>query len=361
MPTKEQVMDALNTVMDPELHRSLVELKMVRDLDIAADGTVSFTLVLTIPSCPLRNQMSADAERAIRELPGVTAVKVNFGSMTPEERKALMGDKMPLLPKLAELNKVGRMIAVMSGKGGVGKSTVAVNLALGLSRLGLKVGLLDLDLYGPSVPLMLGITGAQPGDNGDGRIAPVVAHGLKVLSIGFMVGADKALIWRGPILMKAVKQLLHEVAWEPLDILVLDLPPGTGDVQITMAQEVPVAGAVVVTTPQDVALVDAIKAVDMFNHTGAPVLGIVENMSYFVCPDCGGRHEIFGHGSVAPLSARLGVQFLGEIPLDQSVRQAMDAGAPIIQTDSAAAQAYRDLAARVLERIKAVRPGLEVA
>jgi ATP-binding protein involved in chromosome partitioning len=255
---------------------------------------------------------------------------------------------------------VKAVVPVASGKGGVGKSTVAVNLALGLSRLGLKVCLLDLALYGPSVPLMLGITGAQPSDNGDGRIAPVVAHGLKIMSIGFMVGADKALIWRGPILMKAVKQLLHEVAWEPLDILVLDLPPGTGDVQITMAQEVPVAGAVVVTTPQDVALVDAIKAVDMFNHTGAPVLGIVENMSYFVCPDCGGRHEIFGHGSVAPLSAKLGVPFLGEVPLDAQVRAAMDAGAPIIETDQPAAQAYRDLAAKVLARIRETRPELEV-
>jgi ATP-binding protein involved in chromosome partitioning len=245
---------------------------------------------------------------------------------------------------------------VASGKGGVGKSTVAVNLALGLAKLGLKVGLLDLDLYGPSIPLMLGLQGAQPGDAEGGKIAPVEAHGIKVLSIGFLVEPERALIWRGPILMKAVKQLLHEVAWAPLDILVLDLPPGTGDIQITLTQEVPIAGAVVVTTPQDVALVDAIKAVDMFNHTGAPLMGIVENMSYFICPDCHSRHEIFGHGSVAPLAQRLGVPFLGEIPLDMAVREAMDAGTPIVESNSASGMAYQELARKVAARLDLSAP-----
>ncbi len=245
---------------------------------------------------------------------------------------------------------VKTIVPVASGKGGVGKSTVAVNLALGLAGQGLQVGLLDLDLYGPSLPTMLGLQGAQPTAQGE-KLAPIIAHGIKVLSIGFMVGAEQALIWRGPLIMKAVRQLFHEVAWAPLDVLVLDLPPGTGDVQITMAQEVPIFGAVVVTTPQDVALLDAIKAVDMFKNTNAPVLGIVENMSYFVCPDCGSRHEIFGHGTVEPLCKRLGVDYLGELPLDTQVRLLMDQGRPLA-AESAPGKPYQDLAAKVAAKIK---------
>ncbi len=340
---------ALKSIPYPGFDADILTMNLVIEARLEGGKAIIRLRALAAPP-EVREQLENDIAAAVSQLPGVQELELDLPE--PPQPKAPSGPK--------PIDGVKAVVPVASGKGGVGKSTVAVNLALGLSRLGLKVGLLDLDLYGPSVPLMLGITGAQPSDNGDGRIAPVVAHGVKVLSIGFMVGADKALIWRGPILMKAVKQLLQEVAWEPLDILVLDLPPGTGDVQITMAQEVPVAGAVVVTTPQDVALVDAIKAVDMFNHTGAPVLGIVENMSYFVCPDCGGRHEIFGHGSVAPLSAKLGVPFLGEVPLDAQVRAAMDAGAPIIETDQPTAQAYRDLAAKVLDRLRETRPELEV-
>ncbi|MFH1057215.1 MAG: Mrp/NBP35 family ATP-binding protein [Pseudomonadota bacterium] len=341
---------ALANVKYPGFDADILSMDLVLEAKIVDSRAVIKLRPIAAPP-EVREQLENDIAAAVSGIGGIKELELDVPE--PPQPKAPSGPK--------PIPGVKAVVPVASGKGGVGKSTVAVNLALGLAGLGLKVGLLDLDLYGPSVPLMLGLTKVQPEDNGDGRIAPVLAQGLKVMSIGFMVGAERALIWRGPILMKAVKQLLHEVAWEPLDILVLDLPPGTGDVQITMAQEVPIAGAVVVTTPQDVALVDAIKAVDMFTHTNAPVLGIVENMSYFVCPDCGGRHEIFGHGSVAPLSARLGVQFLGEIPLDQSVRAAMDAGTPIIQSDSPAAQAYRDLAAKVLERIKAVRPELEVA
>jgi ATP-binding protein involved in chromosome partitioning len=238
------------------------------------------------------------------------------------------------------------VVPVASGKGGVGKSTVAVNLALGLAAKGLKVGLLDLDLYGPSLPLMMGQIGTQP-EASEEFLEPIVAHGIKTMSLGFLVDPERALIWRGPIIMKAVRQLLHDVAWAPLDVLVLDLPPGTGDVQITMAQEVPITGAVIVTTPQDVALIDAIKAVDMFRATETPVLGIVENMSYFVCDGCDKRHEIFGHGSVAPLAQRLGVEFLGELPLDPKVRELADQGRPAVESSPQAGQAYAKLADKV--------------
>jgi ATP-binding protein involved in chromosome partitioning len=269
--------------------------------------------------------------------------------------------EMPEPPQAAEPKEqqgpraiagVSAVVPVASGKGGVGKSTVAVNLAVGLQQQGFKVGILDLDLYGPSVPMMLGVSDAQPAGGEDGKLEPVAAHGLKIMSIGFMVPAEKALIWRGPLIMKAVRQLLHDTNWAPLDVLVLDLPPGTGDVQISMTQEVPVTGAVVVTTPQDVALVDAVKGVDLFRHTNAPVLGIVENMSYFQCPDCGSRHEIFGHGSVEPLCAKLGVAYLGELPLDPAVRQGSDQGRPAAQGDSAPGRAYRELAGAVAGRLR---------
>ena len=340
---------ALRNVRYPGFDADIVSMGMVLEARLLDGRAVVRLRPLAAPP-EVREQLENDIAAAVGNLAGVSELELDLPE-PPQPKKKEGPQPIP---------GVAAVVPVASGKGGVGKSTVAVNLALGLAALGLKVGLLDLDLYGPSVPLMLGLTNAQPGDAGDNRIAPVQAHGIKVLSIGFMVGADRALIWRGPILMKAVKQLLHDVAWAPLDVLVLDLPPGTGDIQITMTQEVPVAGAVVVTTPQDVALVDAIKAVDMFNHTNAPVLGIVENMSYFICPDCSARHEIFGHGSVKPLAGRLGVPFLGEIPLDIAVRQAMDAGQPIVKTDSPTAQAYRDLASQVWQRLKAARPAKEV-
>ncbi|MBI5523413.1 MAG: Mrp/NBP35 family ATP-binding protein [Desulfarculus sp.] len=331
---------ALANVRYPGFDADIVSMDLV--LEARLDGTRAVVRLRPLAAPPeVREQLENDIAGVISGLAGVSELELDV----PEPPQP----KKPAGPR--PLEGVKAVVPVASGKGGVGKSTVAVNLALGLAQQGLKVGLLDLDLYGPSIPLMLGLQGAQPGDAENGKIAPVQAHGIKVLSIGFLVGAERALIWRGPILMKAVKQLLHEVAWAPLDVLVLDLPPGTGDIQITMTQEVPIAGAVVVTTPQDVALVDAIKAVDMFNHTNAPVLGIVENMSYFICPDCDSRHEIFGHGSVRPLAARLGVPFLGEIPLDKAVREAMDVGRPIVESNAASGQAYQELARQVAARL----------
>jgi ATP-binding protein involved in chromosome partitioning len=285
----------------------------------------------------LKNRIAA----AVREATGAQEVEVHLP--TPPPPKAQEGPR--------PIEGVKWVVPVASGKGGVGKSTVAVHLALALAAQGLKVGLLDLDLYGPSIPIMLGLKHAKPEAAGE-LIAPIEAHGIKVMSVGFLVGAERALIWRGPLVMKAVRQLLHEVAWAPLDVLVLDLPPGTGDVQITMAQEVPISGAVVVTTPQDVALGDAIKGVDMFQHVGAPVLGIVENMSYFLCPDCSSRHEIFGHGSVAPLAARLGVPFLGELPLDPLVRRLADEGRPQEVLAGEHGEPYRQVAQKVIAFLK---------
>ena len=289
----------------------------------------------------VREQLEKEIAQALHRVAGVAEVEVDLPA--PAQPKPQLGPR--------PIPGVKTVIPVASGKGGVGKSTVAVNLALGLAGEGLKAGILDLDLYGPSIPLMLGLRGAQPQATADHRLAPLEAHGVKALSIGFLMEAERALIWRGPLIIKAVRQLLHEVAWAPLDVLVLDLPPGTGDVQISMTQEVPVTGAVVVTTPQDVALIDVIKAVDMFQHTQVPILGVVENMSYFVCPDCGSRHDIFGHGTVEPLCRRLGVDYLGELPLDAAVRRMMDQGRPAVGDKGDTGEPYRRLARRVKEKL----------
>ncbi len=328
MPTKEQVMEALNKVMDPELHRSLVELKMVRDLDIAADGTVSFTLVLTIPSCPLRNQMAADAERAIRELPGVTAVKVNFGSMTPEERKALMGNNMPLYPKLAELNKVDRMIAVMSGKGGVGKSSVTALMASALARQGRKIGVLDADITGPSIPKLFGLPpgGLRGGDQG--MLPAVTCLGIRVISTNLLVqNDDTAVIWRGPLISSAIQQFWNQTLWGKLDTLFVDLPPGTSDAALTVVQSLPLSGVVLVTTPQDLAVLVVRKAMSMLTQLNIPILGVVENMSYFKCPDCGSSHEIFGPSHLDGIRQAAGMDLpVARLPIQPGMAEMCDAG-----------------------------------
>jgi len=336
-----QLVKALGEVKYPGFDLSIVEMELVQEARIEDGKAIVRLRPVTAPQ-EVREQVENLIASAVSQVAGVKELELDM----PEPPKHK--DK-PEGPRPIE--GVRWVVPVASGKGGVGKSTVAVNLALGLAQRGLKVGLLDLDLYGPSVPTLMGANNAQPTNVGD-KLAPVVAHGIKILSIGFLMPKDKALIWRGPLIMKAVTQLFHEVAWAPLDVLVLDLPPGTGDVQITMAQEVPISGAVVVTTPQDVALVDAIKGVDMFKAVDAPVLGIVENMSYFVCSNCGTRHEIFGHGSVEPLCRRLGVSYLGELPLETRVRELSDQGTPPVVGGGEAAQPYLDLADKVQARLE---------
>ena len=335
----DRLLPALKEVTYPGFDTDIISMNLVLEARLEGERA----LIKTRPVAADHQTREELENRIAAALGRVSGVQEMVLDMPAPQRPETPAGPQPV-------EGVKTIVPVASGKGGVGKSTVAVNLALGLAGQGLQVGLLDLDLYGPSVPTMMGLQGVQPTAQGE-KLAPIQAHGIKVLSIGFMIGAEQALIWRGPLVMKAVRQLFHEVAWAPLDVLVLDLPPGTGDVQITMAQEVPVFGAVVVTTPQDVALIDAIKAVDMFKNTNAPVLGIVENMSYFVCPDCGSRHEIFGHGSVEPLCKRLGVDYLGELPLDTQVRLLMDQGRPLAP-DSGPGQAYQELAAKVAAKIK---------
>ena len=248
---------------------------------------------------------------------------------------------------------VGAIVAVASGKGGVGKSTTAINLALGLRDLGLKVGVLDADIYGPSVPKLLAIRG-RPETLGGNRLRPMTGYGLTVMSIGFLVAEDTPMIWRGPMVMSALTQMLREVEWGTLDVMIVDMPPGTGDAQLTMAQQVPLAGAVIVSTPQDLALIDARRGVEMFKRVNVPVLGIIENMSYFVCPKCGERHDIFGHGGAHAEADKLGVPFLGEVPLHMAIRETSDAGRPVVATDPDGphAKVYREIAARVRDRLK---------
>ena len=330
----------LKKVCYPGFDTDILSMQLVTEARLEEGKAIICLRPLSAPP-EVGEELENRIAEAVRQALNVEEVEIHAPAPPPPKEKE--GPR--------PIEGVKWVVPVASGKGGVGKSTVAVHLALGLAAQGLKVGLLDLDLYGPSVPIMLGLQNAQPEPDGE-RIAPIQARGIKVMSIGFLVQADRALIWRGPLVMKAVRQLLHEVAWEPLDVLILDLPPGTGDVQITMAQEVPITGAVVVTTPQDVALGDAIKGVDMFRQVGAPILGIVENMSYFLCPDCNSRHEIFGHGSVAPLSVKLGVPFLGELPLDPAVRLLADEGKPDEVLAGEHGEPYRQLAAKVLQGLK---------
>ncbi|BEQ14931.1 Mrp/NBP35 family ATP-binding protein [Desulfoferula mesophila] len=341
-PIDQELEAPLKKVRYPGFDMDILSMQLVTEARLLEGKAVIQLRPVSAPP-EVREELENQIAAMVREATGVAEVEVH----SPE----------PPQPKKQEekgphaIDGVKWVVPVASGKGGVGKSTVAVNLAMALSSQGLKVGILDLDLYGPSVPMMLGVTGVQPDAVGD-KIAPIMAHGLKAMSVGFLIKADTALIWRGPLVMKAVRQLLHEVAWAPLDVLILDLPPGTGDVQISMAQEVPITGAVVVTTPQDVALTDAIKGVDMFRQVNAPLMGIVENMSYFNCPDCGSRHEIFGHGSVKPLCEKLGVPYLGEIPLDPTLRQLADLGQPKTVLESPAGEPYRELAKKVMAQLQ---------
>ncbi len=334
--TEAQVLQALSHVIEPELHRDLVSLNMIKDLKID-DGRVNFTIILTTPACPLKSRMEAEATAAVKAVPGVQDVTVNFDSNVPADAR-LMG----------QMNiGVKNAIAVASGKGGVGKSTVAANLALSLALDGASVGLLDADIYGPNIPMMLGVTGRPAGRN-DKNIPPE-ADGLKVMSMGFLVDPNQPVIWRGPMIHNALRQFLQDVDWGNLDYLVIDLPPGTGDASLSLAQSLSLTGSVIVTTPQQVALSDVVRGVAMFQQLNVPILGVVENMSYFVAPDTGVRYDIFGHGGGEKMARQVGVDFLGEVPLEPQVRIGGDEGKPIVVADpaSAAAQALRALARKV--------------
>ena len=340
--TQEAVLAALATVQEPELGGNLVARKMIKELSIEG-GNVRVVVDLTTPACPFKDKLETDVRAAVQAIPGVEAVEVDFTATV----RSYTG-----IPDKARVPGVSNVLAVASGKGGVGKSTVAVNLAVALAQDGARVGLLDADIYGPSAPLMTGAFG-KPGLTENKKIAPLEAHGIKIISVGHFVDDSQPLVWRGPMISSMLRQFLFEVDWGELDYLVVDLPPGTGDIQLTLAQSIPLSGAVVVTTPQDVALADAIKGVEMFRKLNVPILGIVENMSYFVAPDTGTRYDIFGHGGAQAASIRLEVPFLGEIPLGMPIREGSDTGQPAVtQTAEAAyAEAFRAVARALAGRV----------
>ena len=376
--TPETVLDTLRSIKGPDFEGDIVSLGLVSEIFIA-DGKVFFSITVPAERAQQLEPLRAAAERAVKSMPGVAGAVVALtaekkgGGMEAAPRPAPARPAAALrsapqgTPPGQQAGKrgvpgVGAIIAVASGKGGVGKSTTAVNIALGLAALGLKIGVLDADIYGPSMPRLLGIRGKP--QTVDGKILkPMENYGLKVMSMGFLVEEETPMIWRGPMVMSALTQMLREVEWGALDVLVVDMPPGTGDAQLTMAQTVPLAGAVIVSTPQDLALIDARKGLNMFKRVDVPLLGIVENMSYFLAPDTGARYDIFGHGGAKAEADRLGVPFLGEVPLTMNIRETSDAGTPVVAADpeSPQAQIYRDIAAKVWERLQAESAAAEAA
>lgn len=334
---EEEVLKALKTVIDPDLKRDIVSLGFVKDLRI--DGSkVGFTLELTTPACPLKAELEEGARSAAMTVEGVDAVDVKVTSSVRTHARGAAPLQENLLPH------VRNIIAIASGKGGVGKSTVSVNLAVAMAMEGARVGLVDLDIYGPSIPIMMGVQGQPRAENK--KIIPLESHGVELMSLGFLVPEGAPLIWRGPMVMGAVEQLLKDVEWGDLDYLLVDLPPGTGDAQLTLTQKVPLTGAVIVTTPQDVALLDATKGLAMFRKVNVEVLGIIENMSFFLCPGCGERSDIFSHGGGRRTSEREGVPFLGEIPINLKIREGGDGGEPLVVSDPEGPLAgkFRDIA-----------------
>ncbi len=363
--TEAAVLEALRGVKDPDGGKDVVALGLVQDLRIAP-GEVTFTLAFAGQSPQAKVALHSGATRAVSALSGAGKVSVKMGTAAgarPAEPAHAHGHAhggAPAPQRSAEfIPEVKRTIAVSSGKGGVGKSTVAVNLALALRQAGAVTGLVDVDVYGPDVPLMMGTRG-RPGMF-DNKIIPVEAHGVKVMSIGLLVDEREALVWRGPMIHSAVQQFLRDVAWGPLDYLVFDMPPGTGDAQLSLSQVIPLGGVVMVTTPQDVALLDVRKGLAMFRKLNVPILGIVENMSYFVAPDTGTRYPIFGEGGGAKIADEFGVPLLGQIPLEMETRRGGDTGVPVVvgQPKSAQAEAFRAIAAAVTARVEALA-GLEL-
>ena len=360
MPTEDAVRAALTRVIDPELRRNVVELEMVRGIEIGPDGDVLVGIALTVAGCPLKGKIQADVRNEVSAVPGVRDVDVSFTHMTPEERsrlsERLRGGQTPRT-KGVSVDERTRVLAIASGKGGVGKSSLTVNLALALRARGHEVGVVDADIYGFSIPGMLGID--QRPIVVDKMIVPPVAHDLKVMSIGFFLDEGGAVMWRGPMLHKALEQFMGDVHWGALDYLLVDMPPGTGDVAISLAQLLPRAEAVVVTTPQAAAQRVAERAAAVAAHTKMTVAGVVENMAYRVCPCCGERDDVFGHGGGGELAERLGVPLLGEVPLEPALREGGDIGVPVQVSapDSAAARAVSEIA----ERLDAMRPRDPVA
>jgi ATP-binding protein involved in chromosome partitioning len=351
--SEQSVLDALRQIQDPDLHKDIVTLGFIRDLQISG-GDVSFRIVLTTPACPVKEQMEGAARELVGAIPGVTAVNVTMDAEVPKGRG--FGEKI-------SVDGVRNIIAVSSGKGGVGKSTVAVNVAVSLALDGARVGLMDADVYGPNVPLMLGAGDARPEVDGN-RLIPIEAYGVRLMSMALLQPGDKPMIVRGPILHGLVKQFLSDVVWGELDYLIVDMPPGTGDVQLSLAQLVPVQGAVLVTTPQEVAVMDVRRALRMFETVSVPVLGVVENMSYFIAPDTGNRYNIFGEGGGEKLAEQYGVPFLGAIPMGMEVREGGDKGVPVVvsQPDSPQAAAFKHVAEEVARQvsIEAMKPELVV-
>ncbi len=351
--TADSVLQVLQPVQDPELRKSLVDLNMIRNVTIEG-GTVRFTLVLTTPACPLRQFIVEDCERAVQTLPGVQQVMVDVTAETPQQKS---------LPDRAGIAGVKNILAVSSGKGGVGKSTVAVNVAVALAQTGAKVGLIDADIYGPNAPILLGLTGAgvtvRQGEKGE-ELEPAFNYGVKLVSMGFLIDADQPVIWRGPMLNGVIRQFLYQVQWGDLDYLIVDMPPGTGDAQLTLVQAVPMAGAVIVTTPQTVALADSRRGLKMFQQLGVNVLGIVENMSYFIPPDLPDRqYDIFGSQGGTKAAAELGVPLLGCVPLEIQLRDGGDRGLPIVvaEPESASAQALVAIAKQIAAKVSVAALG----
>ncbi len=355
--TEAEILDRLKSVVEPDSGKDIVTLGMISGL-VVKDGNVGFSIEVAPEKGPASEPLRQTAEKAIHELPGVVSATVVLTAHRPQGQSA-PPPQAPPQPQQQQQAKplapgVQHIVAVASGKGGVGKSTTAVNLAMGLAAGGRTVGLLDADIYGPSQPRMMGISGKP--SSADGKVLePMENYGVKVMSMGFLVDEETPMIWRGPMVMSALQQMLRDVNWGDLDVMIVDMPPGTGDAQLTMAQQVPLAGAVIVSTPQDIALLDARKGLNMFRKVDVPVLGFIENMSYFLCPSCGHQADIFGHGGAREEAERLGIEFLGEIPLHLDIRETSDGGQPIVTSrpDSDHAAAYRAIADRIWEKLSA--------
>ena len=339
-PTEELILAALGSVMEPELHQDLVTLNMVRDIEING-GQVGVVVMLTTPACPLKGKIENDVRNAVMQVPGVEKVNVKLDADVTADERIFGRLQLP----------IKNIIAIASGKGGVGKTTVAVNLAIALAQMGAKVGILDADIYGPNVPQMFGVSHMPNPTNQ--KLNPANAYGVQVMSMGFMLKPGQAALWRGPMLHSAIRQMFTDVNWQPVDYMIVDMPPGTGDAQLSLAQSVPLTGGVVVSTPQDVALSDARRGLAAFEQLNVPVLGVIENMAYFIAPDTGQRYEIFGYGGAERAAEELKVPFLGRLPLDQRVREGGDVGAPVVavEPDSEIAEAFREIARQLAAQV----------